>query len=73
MTTVTISKKTNQDEELIAIPKKEYREFSRWQKMFKTFKPIARDGEDLKKARADYKSGRYMSINELKRKLANKN
>ena len=41
--------------------------------MFKTFKPIARDGEDLKKARADYKSGRYMSINELKRKLANKN
>ena len=73
MTTVTIPKKIIKDEELIAVPRKEYEAFSKWQKTLKTFQPTTRDGGDLKKARADYKSGRFMTIDELKRKLADKN
>ena len=39
-------------------------------KMLKTFRPIAKDVADLKRSRADYKAGRTMTINGLKRKLA---
>ena len=73
MTVVTIPKEINKNQELVAIPRKDYEAFSRWQKMFKIFKPTAKDRAELKHARIDYKVGRFMTINELKRKLAGKN
>lgn len=73
MTTITIPKKLEKEKDLVVIPRKKYEEFSRWQKMFKTFKPSAGEKADLKKARMDYKAGRVITIDELKRKLAAKN
>lgn len=72
MTTVTIPK-TTKGKELVAIPRREYEKFSRWQQMFKTFKPTVKERAEISRARADYKAGRFMTINELKRKLAGKN
>lgn len=70
MTVVTIPQKISKDKELVAVPRKEYEIFSKWQKIFKTFKPTTKDIAELKRSRADYKAGRFMTINELKQKLA---
>lgn len=59
----------------MAIPRKEYKYFLQWQKavkppwVFKTFKPTAAALKDLKQACEDYKKGKYMTINDLKRRL----
>lgn len=72
MTTITIPKKVTRGEELVVVPRKEYEAFSKWRKMFKTFRPTASEKADLKIARMDYKAGRVITIDELKRKLAAK-
>ena len=72
MTTITIPKKVTRGEELIIIPRREYEEiFSWWDviKSFKTFIPTSAQKRDLKKARGDYKKGKYFTIDEFKRKL----
>ena len=72
MTTITVPKELNQEKNLIAVPRKEYEEFSSWRKFigsFKTFTPTSVEKRALKKAREDYKSEKYLTINELKRKL----
>lgn len=73
MTVVTIPQKITKDKELVAVPRKEYEAFSKWQKMFKVFNSTAKDRAELKRARADYKANRAMTLNEFKRKLADKN
>lgn len=76
MTTIVIPKNISNDKELIAISKKEYAEFSMWQKTikkYKTFIPTEAQKKELKRARADYKKGGYFTINELKQKLGIKN
>ena len=73
MTVVTIPEEITKNKELIAIPRQEYEAFSKWQKMFRTFKSNAKDKSELKRSRADYKAGRFMPINELRQKLAGKN
>lgn len=74
MATITIPKKITKGEELIIIPRREYEEFSRWQKLMKPFKktftPTKAQKKDIEKARQDYKKGNYFTINELKQKLA---
>lgn len=75
MTTITIPKKVIPGKELVAIPRKEYEEYLQWQKavkpprVFKTFKPTIAELRDLKRAREDYKKGKYMTIDELKQQL----
>lgn len=69
MVTLTISKKITKGEELVIIPRKEYEEFSVWQKTLKYFLPSKRQVKDLKKAREEYKKGKYITINELKQKV----
>ena len=76
MTPITIPKKITKGEELIIIPRKEYEEFSHWRKLmssFKTFKPTPTQKRDLKKAREDFQQKRFITLNELKRKLEIKN
>lgn len=41
----------------------------RGNKTFKLFTPTAAQKRDLKRARQDYIKGKYLTINELKRKL----
>lgn len=73
MITITIPRKITKGEELVIIPRKEYKEFSRWRKEIKPFKktftPTKNQKKDLKKARQDYKKGNYFTLNELKQKL----
>ena len=69
---ITIPKEIIKKGDLVLIPRKEYEEFSEWReviKLFKLFIPTVAQKKDLRKARQDYKEGRYLSINELKRKL----
>ena len=69
---ITIPKEIIKKGDLVLIPRKEYEEFSEWREVIKSFKlfiPTVAQKKDLRKARQDYKEGRYLSINELKRKL----
>lgn len=70
MSTITIPKKITKGEELIVIPRREFEEFSQWQKTVKYFVPSREELKDLRKARDDYRKGKYITLNELKRKLA---
>jgi hypothetical protein len=72
MATITIPRKITKGEELIIVPRKEYEEFSQWRgviKTFKTFSPTPAQKRALREAREDYKKGKYVSLNELKRQL----
>ena len=76
MTTITIPKELTKNKDLIAVPRDIYEDFLAWQKIIKsvkTFIPTARDKKILKEAREAYKRGNYLTIDELKRKLAVKN
>ena len=76
MSPITIPKKITKGEELIIIPRKEYEEFSSWRKLrasFKTFKPTPTQKRELKKAREDFQQKRFITLNELKRKMEIKN
>jgi len=69
MNIVTIPKKLASRGDLVVIPRKEYETLLGW-KRIREFTPTASQRRDLKNARRDYKKGRYLSINELKRRLA---
>jgi len=75
MSIITISKKITKGKELVVVPREEYEEYLQWQRTvkpprtFKTFKPTPVELRDLKRARKDYKKGKYMTIDELKRRL----
>lgn len=76
MTTITISKELIKKNDLIAVPRDIYEEFLDWQKKMKSVKsfiPTAAEKKDLKKAREDYKKGKYTTLYELKRRLGIKN
>lgn len=71
MTTITILGKAKKTQELVAIPRKEYEEFSRWKKSgkVKEFTPTAVEKRDLEEARKEYKAGKYISLQELEHEL----
>lgn len=76
MNVITIPKKLTKGEELIILPRKEYEEFFQWRKTvnsYKFFTPTLSQKRILKKAREDYRRGNYLTIDELKQKLALKN
>lgn len=69
---ITIPREMARRGEMVIIPREEYEEFSRWKtfvKAFKVFIPTQRQKKELKDARADYKKGKYLNLNELKSKL----
>ena len=60
------------ENDLVAISRKEYEEFSDWRKFVKSFKiyiPTAAEKRMIKRAREDYKKGNYLTIGEFKHKL----
>ncbi len=76
MSTITIPKKLAGRDDLIAVPREEYEELLKWRgviKTFKTFTPTPAQKTALKRARQNYKSGKHMTLNELKRRLGGKN
>ena len=75
MPALTIPKQITKGEELVIIPQQEYREFSEWKESFKpptkfkTFKPTLAEKRVLKRARRNLAEGKFLTIDELKRKL----
>lgn len=68
MSTITIPKTITKGDELIIVPRKEYEEFSRWQKsvkQHKTFKPTPTQLKDLQRARREHQQGKYLSMKEF--------
>jgi len=71
MTTIIIPQKLKEND-LVAVSRKEYEEFSDWRKFVKSFKtyiPTTAEKKMIKRAREDYKKGNYLTIGELKHKL----
>lgn len=74
---IIIPKTFTRQDDLVVIPRKEYEELLSQQnsvqgppRKFKTFAPTVVQLRDLKKARKEFKQGKFMSFDELKRKLA---
>ncbi|MBI2623744.1 MAG: hypothetical protein HYW65_04240 [Candidatus Liptonbacteria bacterium] len=75
MTTVTIPKELARKGDLVLVPRKEYEEFEAWArtvKRVKEFTPTRAQLLDLKRAREDYRKGKFVTLNELKRELGSK-
>lgn len=68
MTTIPIPKKVDKNEDLIAIPRKEYEVFLRLQGV-KEFTPTPAQKKALLKAEKDFRQGKSLSYNELVKKL----
>lgn len=68
MDTITIPKKLAQNDDLVVIPKSEYKSLMKL-KNLKEFKPTSTQKEALAKAERNFKFGKTMSYNELVRKL----
>lgn len=75
MPTLTIPENILKESELVIIPRKEYKEFSEWKTAFKppakykTFKPTLAQKRALKRARKNLAEGKFLTIDELKKKL----
>lgn len=65
-----IPKNLIKEKKLVIVPKREYDEFLQWRKVIKFFTPTSAQKRELRDARADYKKGKYIKFNALKRKLA---
>ena len=74
MPTITIPKKITYDGEYAIVPRKTYEEFLEWQRKIKsvrTYKPTKAELRELKRARDDFKKGKYVEWGVLKHELAN--
>ncbi len=68
MNTVTIPKKMASQDDLIVIPRKEYEALLELKKI-REFTPTAAPKKALVRARKNRKSGKYLTMHELRRKL----
>ena len=71
MTTITIPNKNTKANELVAIPREEYEEFSRWRKgeAIREFTPTAAQKKDLRDARKENAKGEYVTLEQLDHEL----
>jgi len=68
MGTITIPRKITKGEELVVIPRKDYEELLEL-KRIPEFQPTAVQKKALIRARKNRKSGDFLTLNELKKKL----
>jgi hypothetical protein len=68
MNTITIPKKLAGRDDLIVIPKKEYERLL-FSKRVSEFTPTIIDKKNLGRARRNRMAGKFLTLNELKRKL----
>ncbi len=73
MPIVSIPEKIKADEELVAIPRKEYEEFLRLRKYIPVVKLTLAQKRDLVQARREYQRGEYITLRKLERELGSKN
>lgn len=68
MTTVTIPKHLAERDDLVAVPRSDYRELVTMQKKLKaqkTFVATAREKRLIARGRRDFKFGKFVSVSEL--------
>ena len=73
MTTLTIPKQLTKGDELVVIPRREYEAFSEWREAFeqmREFTPTVTQKRVLKRARADYRRGKFLTHDEFRRTMA---
>lgn len=70
MTTVTIPRKLRDKSELVLIPKQEYEEFLRLQKIFRLAQPSHSEKCAITRGRKEVRKGHCVSWRELKHELA---
>ena len=71
--TLTIPKQLTKGEELVVISRREYEQFSQLREtfgQFKEFMPTVAHKRALKRARADYRRGRFLTHDEFRRTMA---
>lgn len=68
MNTVTIPKKLAERDDLIVIPRKDYKKLLLSKKVFE-FTPTDTDKKTLERARKNRRAGRFITLDELQRKL----
>lgn len=68
MTTITIPKEIAKKGDLVLIPRSEYEKLLAAKRVVE-FKQTPSDKRDLARARKNRKQGRYLTLDELKRKL----
>jgi len=68
MNIITIPKKLAGRDDLIVIPKKEYKKLLLSKRIFE-FSPTITDKKNLKRARENRVIGKFLTLNELKQKL----
>lgn len=73
MPILTIPKQLTKGDELVVIPRREYEVFSEWRETigrFKEFMPTPALKRDLKRARAEYRRGKFLTLHEFQRRMA---
>lgn len=76
MTAITIPKELRKESNLIAIPRDIYEEFLVWEKKIKstrTFKPTPAEKRALARARKNFASGKFITLEEFQNELAGNN
>jgi PHD/YefM family antitoxin component YafN of YafNO toxin-antitoxin module len=68
MATITIPKKVTRGTELVVIPRQEYERLLT-ARLIPEFRPAAAERRDLARARKNRARGRFLTLDELKRKL----
>ncbi|HEY4474685.1 MAG TPA: hypothetical protein VJC06_02075 [Candidatus Paceibacterota bacterium] len=68
MNTVTIPKKLAERDDLIVIPRKEYEKLLLSKKVFE-FTPTDTDKKTIERARKNRRAGKFLTLDELQRKL----
>jgi len=62
MATITIPKKLSREEELIAIPRKEYEEYLHLRKVIPIVKMSASEKKAWQRAKKEYSKGKYITL-----------
>lgn len=69
MAVIIIPKELSKNQDLIAVPKSVYDEFLVWQKEIRSVKMTGSEKREWKKAKNDYKQGRYLTFDKFKHEL----
>lgn len=69
MSVITIPKKLRQKEDLVVIPKSDYKEFLELKKVIQIDKPTTAEIRVIKRGRREIKKGKYVEWEKLKQEL----
>ena len=75
MPIITVPRTLSQNQDLIAVPRRIYEEFSNWQKKaksVKTFKPSKSEKAAILRGRRNFANGKYVTLEKLQHELASR-